>query len=376
MTRTGFSLLLAVLLLAGCVHRPPADQPRYRATSWQQLPGWHAADLRLSLAAMLKGCQALAKRPAWRSICTEAAGLDANDNALIHRFFEQRFRPWQLVDARGRRWGLITGYYEPILNGSRKQRGRFRFPVYGVPDDLLRIELADVYPELKGLRLRGRLVGRRVVPYYTRGEIDAGNAPKAKVLCWVDDPIALFFLHVQGSGRIRLTDGTLLRVGYADQNGHPYRSIGKRLVELGELSAEQVSLQSIRAWAAAHPARVPALLASNPSYVFFRILPDGLPAPLGALGVPLTGGYSLAVDRRVIPLGAPVYLVTRWPGEARPLNRLMMAQDTGGAIKGVIRADLFWGSGAEAGSLAGRMKERGSLWLLLPRAMRPSRPQP
>ncbi|RMH61558.1 MAG: transglycosylase [Zetaproteobacteria bacterium] len=372
MKRIGSSLLIALILLAGCTHRPPApSQPTYRPASWRQLPAWRGNDLRPSLAALLQSCKALNTRPAWHAICAVAGKLDANDNARIRAFFERHFRPWQLRDRRGRQQGLITGYYEPILHGSRTPDARFRYPVYGVPDDLLRIELDDVYPQLKGLRLRGRLVGKRVVPYYTRKEIEAGKSPVGKALLWVDDPIELFFLHVQGSGRIRLQDGSLLRVGYADQNGHPYRSIGKRLVEQGELSYEQVSLQSIRAWARAHPERVPALLASNPSYVFFRILPDDLTAPLGALGVPLTGGYSLAVDRRVIPLGAPVYLDTQWPNARKPLRRLMMAQDTGGAIKGAIRADFFWGSGTKAGELAGRMKQAGRIWVLLPRGQTP-----
>ncbi len=368
-------LLPVLLILGGCAHKPPAPAvPGYTQDTWQHLPDWQDADMRLSLAAMLQSCKALQKRQDWQEICTRASALDANDNALIHHFFEEHFTPWQLHNADGSHEGLITGYYEPLLHGSRTPNDHFRYAIYGVPDDLLVIDLADMYPQLKGLRLRGRLDGQRVVPYYDRWQIENGHAPRGKELFWVDDPVDLFFLHVQGSGRIQLEDGSIIKIGYANQNGHPYRSIGKQLIDMGELTADNVSLQSIREWAREHPDRLPELLASNPSYVFFRVLPDALPAPLGALGVPLTGEYSLAVDRNTIPLGLPVYLATTWPASDKPLERLMMAQDTGGAIKGTIRADFFWGFGDEAGARAGRMKQQGRLWVLFPRDMTPPAP--
>jgi len=363
-------LLAAMLLLGGCMHKPPT-MSGYSQATWQQLPGWQHTDMRLSLAAMLQSCKALKKQQTWQDMCAQASDLDANDNTLIRQFFEKHFTPWQLHNADGSDEGLITGYYEPLLHGSRTPDERYRYAIYGVPDDLLMIDLSDVYPQLKGLRLRGRLDGQRVIPYYDRRQIENGHSPRGKELFWVDDPVELFFLHVQGSGRIRLEDGSIVKIGYANQNGHPYRSIGKRLIDMGELSADNVSLQSIRTWARKHPDRLPELLASNPSYVFFRILPDALPAPIGALGVPLTGEYSLAVDRRTIPLGMPVYLVTTMPASDSPLERLMMAQDTGGAIKGMIRADFFWGFGDKAGELAGRMRQHGRLWVLFPRSMTP-----
>lgn len=313
----------------------------------------------------------------WGQVCQAAAQLEYADEDAVRDFFESNFMPWMLRNADGSGTGLITGYYEPKLHGSRTPSPRYRYPIYGVPDDLLIIDLASIHPELKHMRLRGRLEGRRVVPYYSRAEIEHGHAPQGKELFWVDDPIGLFFLHVQGSGRIELPDGTLVKVGYADQNGHPYRSIGRRLIDMGELSPDEVSLQSIRQWARAHPERIGELLSANPSYVFFRELPDRYPGPVGALGVPLTAGYSLAVDRAFIPLGAPVYLSTSWPNEQQhPLNRLMIAQDTGGAIRGSIRADFFWGFGEQAGRLAGSMKQPGSLWLLLPKGMDPNRLYP
>jgi membrane-bound lytic murein transglycosylase A len=217
------------------------------------------------------------------------------------------------------------------------------------------------------MRLRGRIEGRRLVPYWSRAEIDGGDGRfSAPVLAWLEDPVELFFLQIQGSGQIRLASGERMRVGYADQNGHPYRSLGRHLVERGELKLEQASMQGIKAWALANPEKLQEALNVNASYVFFRELaPQG--DPVGALGVPLSAGYSIAVDARFVPLGAPVYLATTLPLSSRPLQRLMAAQDTGGAIRGAVRADFYWGSGAEAGALAGRMRQQGRLWLLWPR---------
>ena len=373
-----YSILILLGVLAGCAKRPPAppvpQAPHFERTSFSELPGWPQQDLRPSLRAFRQSCQVLARRPGWEQVCARQADVPEQDANAIRMFFERSFIPWRLRDHMGNTQGLITGYYEPLLHGSRTPSPRYRYPIHGVPDDLLIIDLADQYPALHGLRLRGRLEGRRVVPYYTRAEIEQGNIPHAPVLLWVDDAIDCFFLHVQGSGRVELPDGTIVKLGYADQNGHPYRSIGKKLIEMGAMSADEVSLQGIRRWARNHPDQLGALLASNPSYVFFRELPSDLSAPIGALGVPLTSGYSLAVDRRVFPLGAPVYLATSWPNRRTPLRRLMMAQDTGGAIKGAIRADFFWGFGDQAAALAGAMKEQGQLWLLLPRGVQPPRP--
>ncbi|MFY9316889.1 MAG: MltA domain-containing protein, partial [Burkholderiales bacterium] len=308
---------------------------------------------------------------ALRRSCEAARGLPADDEAAARAFVESAFEAWAIAAADGTAEGMITGYYEPVLAGSRTRTERFRFPVYGVPADLIAVDLESVVPELKGLRLRGRLEGNRLVPYRTRAEIENGGELRAAAIAWVEDPVELFFLQIQGSGQIVLDSGERLRIGYAEQNGHPYRSIGRYLVERREMTLDQASMQGIKAWAAANPRKLREALDSNPSYVFFRESPDGGAGeergPIGTLGVPLSAGYSLAVDARTVPLGAPLFLATTFPLSAQPLERLMAAQDTGGAIRGAVRADFYWGSGAEAGTLAGRMRQRGRLWILWPK---------
>ena len=273
-----------------------------------------------------------------------------------------------LTNPDGTTSGLVTGYYEPLLRGSRQRSATFSQAVLGVPPDLLTIELADVLPDLKGMRLRGRLQGNKVIPYYARADINAREANYAdRVLLWVDDAVELFFLQIQGSGRVKLPDGSMVRIGYADQNGHPYQAIGRVLAERGELKIEQTSMQGIQAWARANPEKLSDVLNANPSYVFFReVQAKGDEGPQGAMGVPLSAERSIAVDPRQVPLGAPVFLATTQPASAAPLRRLVLAQDTGGAIRGVVRADFFWGFGADAGSQAGKMKQQGQMWVLLP----------
>lgn len=353
--------------------RPAATAPvasaraQFRPATWQDLPGWQEDDPSAAWSALLASCSALGAREHWRQACTAAAHIGAPSREAARRFFEQSFTVYQVVSAEDGEEGLITGYYEPLLHGSRTRSARYRFPLYGVPDDLVVVELANVYPELKSMRLRGRLEGRKLVPYPARAQIESVDAPlRGKEIAWVDDEIDLFFLHIQGSGRIQLDTGETMRVGYAEQNGHPYRSIGRILVQRGELALEQASMQSIKAWARSRPEKTSELLNSNGSYVFFRELPPTPGGPPGSLGVPLTAGRSIAVDRRHVPLGAPVFIATTWPNTGRPLNRLMLAQDTGGAIRGPVRADFFWGHGEIAAREAGRMKQRLRMWVLLP----------
>jgi membrane-bound lytic murein transglycosylase A len=353
----------------GLIPTPAGAFPTLKPVDWATLRLWRDDNVGEAWTAFLSSCTTLVKRTAWQPVCARAAALNAPDDATARAFFEQHFRPYQATQEDGSPEGLVTGYYEPLLKGDRVRTERARYPLYAAPDDLISVELASVYPELKGLRLRGRLVGNKLVPYPARKEIEASaNGFQGQPIAWAEDPVDLFFLQIQGSGRIELPDGSHMRVGYADQNGHPYLSVGKLLVERGEMKLEQASMQGIKNWGAKNPDKLPALLASNPSFVFFRELPNGLSGPLGALGVPLTGGRSIAVDPRFVPLGAPVFLATTQPNSPLPLNRLVMAQDTGSAIRGGVRADFFWGFGDEAGARAGRMKQRGRMWVLLPKA--------
>ncbi len=372
------------VLLAACAapSTPPVAQPPqagvqlpappYAVSKWEMLPDWQTLDLAPSWPALLQSCRVLKNKPNWQEICARAEQLGTEDSAVLRTFYEEWFTPYQVFNPDGSEQGMITGYYEPLLKGSRVKTQRFRYPLYAAPDDLLTIDLGKAYPQLKDLRLRGRLQGKRVVPYYSRAEIDGGTgAFKGRELYWVENEVELFFLQIQGSGRIELADGAQIKVGYAEQNGHPYVSIGRKLIEMGELKLEEASMQGIKAWAKKNPNKLTALLDQNPSYVFFRELPEGFSAPLGALGVPLTNEYSIAVDPRTIPLGAPVFLATTYPNDSAPLNRLMLAQDTGGAIKGAVRADFFWGFGELAGMQAGKMKQQGRLWVLFPKGGEP-----
>ncbi len=354
---------------------------RFDRVPFSNLPSVADRDWLTAWPAFLQSCQALAANPAWKEVCTRAAAVDGRSAGAIRSFFAGAFDAWRVravapaesKDPEVRDSGLVTGYYEPLLKGSRKPSRKYAVPLYRVPDDLITVDLANVYPELASVRVRGRLQGKKIVPYPSRGEINASNALRGNELLWVDDPIDAFFLHVQGSGRIQLDDGRMTRVGYGDTNGHPYRSIGRWLVDRGELTIDQASMQGIKAWAARNPQRLNQLLEQNPSFVFFRELPLGDPAvgPKGALGAPLTPHASLAVDTRFIPLGAPVLLRSTDPSTGAAFTRPMMAQDTGAAIRGPLRFDYFWGFGAEAGEKAGRQKHEGSAWVLTPKGFAP-----
>jgi membrane-bound lytic murein transglycosylase A len=370
-----------ILLAAGCAQLPPPEatlcpcprppkppaEARYEPAAFADLPGWATAAHAGSVRAFVAGCSRSASARGLQALCDEARALPAGDDAAARAFFERAFTAYAIYSPEGGAEGQITGYYEPVLDGSRTKSAQFPRPVYGLPEDLVVVDLAGQYPELRGMRLRGRLNGRRLEPYYSRGEIDAqGTSFGAPVIAWVADPVELFFLQIQGSGQIQLESGGRIRLGFAEQNGHPYRSLGRHLVERGEMTLDQASMQNIKAWAAANPQRLQDALNQNASYVFFRELPAA-GGPIGALGVPLEAGYSIAVDPRYVPLGAPVFLATTFPLSPQPLERLVVAQDTGGAIRGAVRADFFWGTGAEAGALAGRMRQPGRLWLLWPR---------
>ena len=356
-------------LLAGCAPLEAPDTARVVSVTWQEVPGWSAERHAEALPVFRRSCEKIAAEPLWENICAAAEDLpETTDDAEARLFFERHFMPHKLVNADGGDTGLITGYYEPLLYGARAPSPRYRYPIYALPPDLLHIELGTLYPALNRRRVRGRLAADNTVqPFYSRAEIDSARLPLAgNELLWVDDQVGLFFLHVQGSGLVQLPEGDIVGVGYADQNGHDYRSIGKVLVEWGELALPEVSLFSIREWLDTHPERVEELLNANPSYVFFQETAASPLGPKGSLQVALTPQRSLAVDASVVFLGAPVWLDTVEPVSGAPLRRLMMAQDTGGAIKGQIRADVFWGRGGEAKKKAGLMKSRGRLYVFRP----------
>ncbi|MDP1935063.1 MAG: murein transglycosylase A [Nitrosomonas sp.] len=352
---------------------PPPEKPLtksiHKRVQWSALTGWTDDDLLPAWQAFLKSCTVLSKQPVWKENCKAATSLQKPNNTTLRNFFESYFTPYQIINTDNSEEGLVTGYYEPLLKGSRKPSSRYRYPIYATPSELLTIDLGAAYPELKDLRLRGRLDGRKIVPYYSRAEIMTN--PKilnGYEILWVEDEVELFFLHIQGSGRVVFDNGQMIKIGFSDQNGHPYNSIGKLLVQRGELPLEKASMQGIKQWGQQNPSKLPALLQQNARYVFFRELPADLSGPIGALGVPLTAGRSIAIDPLSIPQGAPVFLATTWPNTNKPLNRLMVAQDVGSAIKGGIRADFFWGFGHEAGNQAGRMKQSGKMWVLMPRS--------
>lgn len=401
--RAGLRRIIAAAVLAGlagCVAVPvpqPAGPPERLALTparFASLPGWADDRHADALPAFAETCERLRTMPAdrplgggeaaapragrvadWLPLCAEAAAIAPGDHAAARAFFESRFRPWLAANAQGQPadpYGTFTGYFEPELTGSRRRRGAEQVPLLQRPPDLIAADLGDFAPDLAGRRLAGRVQGDRLVPYASRAEIEDGALDRRRLeLLWLDDRIDAFFLHVQGSGRVRLAEGGIARVGFAAQNGHPYVPIGRVLVERGAMTLEQVSMQSIRDWLRAHPAEAREVMRQNPSYVFFRELrglePDE--GPPGAFGAPLTPGRSIAVDHAHVPLGIPIWLDTRDPTTQQPLRRLVLAQDVGGAVRGPVRGDLFWGWGAEAEQAAGRMRERGLWWLLLPVAV-------
>ncbi len=361
-------ILLGLALLTGCAvspQRPAAPTTStYVKADWKALPPVSDADLQAGFAAWRSSCPRLKTDATWAGTCSAAANV-ATSPAAIRQFLQNTLDVYALRAGGNRADGLITGYYEPIYPGSLVRTAKATVPVYGVPTDMVSVQLDSLYPELKGKRLRGRVDGRVLKPYDDAATI-AAKGVKAPVLAWLTHPMDLQFLQIQGSGRIVLDEGRHLRIAYADQNGHPYRPIGRWLVEQGELKKDDVTMDAIRTWANAHPTRIPELLASNPSYVFFAKGPDGDEGPRGSLNVPLTAGYSVAVDRTVVPLGSLLWLSTTRP-DGTPVVRPVAAQDTGGAIAGEVRADLFWGTGDAAGKLAGDMKQKGGLWMLWPK---------
>lgn len=362
------SLAVLALVLTDCSRELPGPELSLTPATYSSLTGWTEDDQAAALPALRRSCEALLRRPAdrpagprpefglageWHPVCAAVMQAGDMDTAAARRFIEAHFLPYQVGGTTGRE-GLFTGYYEASLRGARTPDGRYRFPLYTLP------------PELRD--------GKRPENYHDRAAIEAGALRgRGLELVWIDDPVDIFFLHIQGSGRVELADGGVMRVGYAGQNGHEYFAIGRALIDRGEVPREQMSMQAIRAWLAANPGQADALMNLNRSYIFFRELEgDG---PIGAQGVALTVERSLAVDRTLFAYGLPVWVdtVPGWRDEpvpsGQPLRRLMVAQDTGGAIRGAVRGDVFWGHGPAAADLAGRMRDQGRMWVLVPRTV-------
>ncbi len=374
-SRIILALVLVLIAASGAVvwwffrAGPEEEKLRLTAVTFADLPGWSTSDASAALGAFRRSCVKILALPArtamayagtagdWRAPCERAAA--ARD---ARGFFENTFTPYAIGDGDG----LVTGYYEPLLNGSRTRHGVYQTPVYGVPDDLISIDLGLFRPEWKGERIAGRLDGRRLLPFPSRAEIDA-TPPRARVLFYGDDPVAVFFLHIQGSGRVWLDDGTILRVNYAGQNGQPYTPVGRTLIRQYGVPREGMSMQVIAAWLKAHPSQARKVMESDASFVFFEERPVGDAAlgPEGTEGVALTPRASIAVDAHLHPFGVPVYIA----GEG--LANLFVAQDTGGAIRGPARADIFFGFGASAAGAAGTLKAAARFTVLLPRGVTP-----
>jgi membrane-bound lytic murein transglycosylase A len=347
------SLFTIIFLLAACTAAPETLQ--WHPITYQDIPGWQQDRHAEALQAFRHSCtkpkpsQAailpLIDKDAWKEACAEAERIQGGSHQQARHFFEYYFTPYQLTTNQ-RQTGLLTGYYVPVFNGSLQRTERFAYPVYGLPDDIV-----------KGQE------------YFSRAEIDNGAlANRGLELTWVEDPVMLFFLHIQGSGRLRLPDGQMIELRYAGKNNQAYVAIGKILLDRGEIAKEDLSLQSIRQWLYDHPQEAQSIMHANPSYVFFT-RHDAESMPPGAQGATLTPERSIAIDPSQLPYGLPVFISTRITdakGHEKPFHRLLLTQDTGGAIKGPLRGDLFFGQGEDAEPRAGSQKQSGEWVALIP----------
>ncbi|MGM0561465.1 MAG: murein transglycosylase A [Pseudomonadota bacterium] len=386
-------VVFGALILVSCqapLDKPAEEKPDapdeaeavFVPARFSDLSGWQQDNLLEALPALRRSCQRLQTQPSerelgpegkagtiadWEKVCRSLQDRTFTDDRDLRVFLEQQFHPFY-VEARPAQEGLFTGYYEAEIRASRQPGNGYDVPLHAPPEDLITADLGAFETELSEERLVGRVSGNSFEPYHSRSEIAEGALQgKADVVLWADDPVDAFFLHIQGSGVATLPDGTRQRVGFAGSNGHPFYAIGRALIEKGAVSREEASMQAIRTWLDENPEQARALMQRNARYIFFREIDEE--GPIGAQGVPLTAGRSLAVDRNFLPLGVPLWLETYWPNSNDALNRLMVAQDTGSAITGPVRGDFFWGSGEAAFERAGRMKEPGRYWILLPRSV-------
>jgi len=394
MIKRKYVSLVFILLLSACATVAPVEKPKdikaelnISPSSFSTLPDWRQENFVGFAQAYNRSCKAILKKSAqsnfgsnpkfgkaqeWQIACRKFAKINQNNPTQVRQFFEQNFTPY-VARAGQKSDGLFTGYFEAGLNGSRTRQGPYQTPLRARPDDLVMVNLGEFRDELKGQRIAGRVIDGRLRVYEDHEEIIKGGLPPAqdKPLVWVDSPVDAFFLQIQGSGIVALDDGTTMRVGYAGQNGHPYYAVGRELVKMGAMSKDEVSMQSIKQWMKDNPSRAQELMVKNKSYVFFRevVNKEGGEGPIGGQGVALTAERSLAIDRSIVPYGMPVWLSATHPDGASQINRLMVTQDTGGAIRGPVRGDYFWGYGAHAETMAGNMKSHGRYWFLLPKSL-------
>lgn len=345
------------------------DYGLLKKSDWSAIESSFESDnVLLTWTAWLRSCSVLKQKDTWKKVCDLAEDIKDPSDENIKNYFKKYFNLYSATNMDGSDTGTITGYYQPILKGSKVKTSHYKVPLYTTPKDLITVDLSEVYPELKSKRLRGKLAGNKLIPYLSRAEIDGQGSPLAgNEIVWVEDPVEAFFLEIQGSGIIQLDNGEAMQIGYADQNGYPFKAIGSTLVQKKEITMTEASMEGIKNWARKNITKLREFLNMNASYVFFRKLPNDLPGPIGALGVSIEAERSVAIDPKFVPLGAPIFLSTTQPHTNEPLERLMVAQDTGGAIRGGVRADFYWGSGDEAGRKAGSMKQQGKIWTLLPR---------
>ena len=376
-----FHVVTAVLfLLSACAEKPPLPPERLtlKAVSFADLPGWTKDHQNEAVPAFMRSCAVFQNKPDdaalsapvggkikdWKPVCDKLKQTKPSSGEEARAFFEQEFRPYA-VTAPGKSDGLFTGYYEAEISGGWQPNGPYQTPLWARPDDLITVDLGDFKTGLKGQKIAGKVENRKLRPYDNRAAIAQGSLQRrAQPLLWTDDPVAAFFLEIQGSGRVRLPGGSTVRVGYDAQNGHSYVAIGRVLADEGVLE-KPVTMAKIRDWLRKNPGRAQEVMNRNPSVVFFRLVEGE--GPIGAQGVVLTPRRSLAVDLSFVPLGVPIWLDTEEDNGVPAIRRLVVAQDTGGAIKGPVRGDFFWGAGAEEEEKAGAMQSRGAYYLLLPK---------
>lgn len=333
------------------------SQAFVQEVDFDELDGFYDDDLSLALEVFKKDCHGSKRFKMFKNICQKAQV--SND---AEAFFTSNFSAYKLLNNNGLDKGVITGYYEPLLHGSLTKSKEFAYAIYKTPKDMITVDLSKVYPALKKYRLRGKIVGNKLIPYESRKDMLKNK--NLEPICYVNSKVDLFFLQIQGSGKVQLEDGTILNIAYANQNGRRYKSVGKYMLKKGYIGNTTASLQGMKEFFAKNPDKVDEILNHNDSYVFFRNSKKGAS---GSLGTQLTAKRNLAVDRKYIPLGMPVFISTSNPVTRTKINQLMVAADTGGAIKGEIRADFFWGYGQEALKYAGKMKEQGKLYILVPK---------